>query len=291
MQKVYSRIDWENYPSDKTPINETNLNKMDSALDEVDNRIVEQDTIKATKTEVSDLVKDISFDENTGIITVTKKNGSSITIDTSMEKIAINFDYDAKTQQIVLTLIDGTKQYIDLSALITQYEFIDTDTVIFSVSTDGKVSAIVKDGSITEDKLQPDYLAQIKVETAKSQTYMNNAEASAVNSQSWAIGGTSTREGEDKDNSKYYSEKSKEYMVTWKGSLLPQGSILFEEIPVSGMLPGQLYEIKNGFVSDNRFSDGGGYSHPAGTNIFWTKDNIFSNIIFLYSLSRWRFKL
>ena len=273
MQKVYSRIDWENYPSDKTPINETNLNKMDSALDEVDNRIVEQDTIKATKTEVSDLVKDISFDENTGIITVTKKNGSSITIDTSMEKIAINFDYDAETQQIVLTLIDGTKQYIDLSALITQYEFIDTDTVIFSISTDGKVSAIVKDGSITEDKLQPNYLAQIKVETAKSQTYMNNAEASAINSQSWAIGGTSTRDGEDKDNSKYYSEKSKEYMVTWKGSLLPQGSILFEEIPVSGMLPGQLYEIKNGFVSDNRFSDGGGYSHPAGTNIFWTKDN------------------
>ena len=273
MQKVYSRIDWENYPSDKTPINETNLNKMDSALDEVDNRIVEQDTIKATKTEVSDLVKDISFDENTGIITVTKKNGSSITIDTSMEKIAINFDYDAETQQIVLTLIDGTKQYIDLSALITQYEFIDTDTVIFSISTDGKVSAIVKDGSITEDKLQPNYLAKIKVETAKSQTYMNNAEASAINSQSWAIGGTSTRDGEDKDNSKYYSEKSKEYMGTWKGSLLPQGSILFEEIPVSGMLPGQLYEIKNGFVSDNRFSDGGGYSHPAGTNIFWTKDN------------------
>ena len=211
MQKVYSRIDWENYPSDKTPINETNLNKMDSALDEVDNRIVEQDTIKATKTEVSDLLKDISFDENTGIITVTKKNGSSITIDTSMEKIAINFDYDAETQQIVLTLIDGTKQYIDLSALITQYEFIDTDTVIFSISTDGKVSAMVKDGSITEDKLQPNYLAQIKVETAKSQTYMNNAEASAVNSQSWAIGGTSTREGEDANNSKYYSDLSNQF--------------------------------------------------------------------------------
>lgn len=211
MQKVYSRIDWENYPSDKTPINETNLNKMDSALDEVDNRIVEQDTIKATKTEVSDLVKDISFDENTGIITVTKKNGSSITIDTSMEKISINFDYDAETQQIVLTLIDGTKQYIDLSELITQYEFIDTDTVIFSISTDGKVSAVVKDGSITEDKLQPNYLAQIKVETAKSQTYMNNAEASAINSQSWAIGGTSTRDGEDTNNSKYYSDVSFSY--------------------------------------------------------------------------------
>lgn len=43
MQKAYNRIDWENYPSDKTPLNETNLNKMDAALDELDNRIVEQD--------------------------------------------------------------------------------------------------------------------------------------------------------------------------------------------------------------------------------------------------------
>lgn len=41
MQKAYSRIDWENYPSDKTPLNETNLNKMDAAIDELDNRIVE----------------------------------------------------------------------------------------------------------------------------------------------------------------------------------------------------------------------------------------------------------
>ena len=273
MQKSYSRINWENYPSDATPINETNLNKIDYSLNEVDNRVIEHETTKATKEEVAVLVADVTFEESTGIITVTKKNGSAIKIDTKMEKIAVNFDYNRDTQQIILTLIDGTKQYIDLSALITQYEFLNSDTIIFIVQTDGKIKADVLDGSITEDKLQPNYLAQIKVETAKSQTYMNNAEASAVYSQSWAIGGTSTREGEDKDNSKYYSEKSKEYMGTWKGSLLPQGSILFEEIPVSRMLPGQLYEIKNGFVSDNRFSDGGGYSHPAGTNIFWTKDN------------------
>ena len=155
MNKTYSRINWENYPSDATPINETNLNKIDYSLNEVDNRVIEHETTKATKEEVASLVADVTFEESTGIITVTKKNGSSITIDTSMEKIAINFDYDAKTQQIVLTLIDGTKQYIDLSALITQYEFIDTDTVIFSISTDGKVSAIVKDGSITEDPELP----------------------------------------------------------------------------------------------------------------------------------------
>ena len=43
MQKAYNRIDWENYPSGKTPLNETNLNKMDAAIDELDNRIINMD--------------------------------------------------------------------------------------------------------------------------------------------------------------------------------------------------------------------------------------------------------
>ena len=39
----------------------------------------------------------------------------------------------------------------------------------------------------------------------------NNAEESAKKSESWAVGGTSTRDGEDTDNSKYYSEQAKNY--------------------------------------------------------------------------------
>ena len=209
MNKAYTRIDWENYPSINTPINESNLNKMDAALDELDNRVISLDTSKATKTEVATLVADVSFVESTGIITVTKKNGSVITIDTKMEKIAVNFDYNSDTQQIILTLIDGTKKYIDLSALITQYEFLNSDTITFVVQADGKIKAEVLDGSITESKLQPNYLAQIKVETAKSQIYMNNAIQSATQAKSYAVGGTGTRENEDIDNAMYYYEQAK----------------------------------------------------------------------------------
>ena len=144
MNKAHVPINWENYPSDETPLNERNLNKMDSAIGIIDDNVVTLDATKATKTEVATLVADVTFEESTGIITITKKNGSKITIDTQMEKIAINFDYNPTTQQIILTLIDGTKQYIDLSALITQYEFLDSDTVAFYIDKDGKVSAIVK---------------------------------------------------------------------------------------------------------------------------------------------------
>lgn len=229
MNKTYGRINWENYPSDETPLNESNLNKIDVATDEIDNRVITLDTTKATKEEISTLVQDVTFEEKTGIITITKKNGSKITIDTQMEKIAVNFSYNAETQQIILTLIDGTKQYIDLTALITQYEFLDSDTVAFSIDGTGKVSAIVKEASIQEKHLQPNYLADIKVEVAKAQasqsaaaksesnakasetaaaTSESNAAASATKAQSYATGGTNSRTGEDTDNAKYYSQQS-----------------------------------------------------------------------------------
>lgn len=229
MNKTYGRINWENYPSDETPLNESNLNKIDVATDEIDNRVITLDTTKATKEEVSTLVQDVTFEEKTGIITITKKNGSKITIDTQMEKIAVNFSYNAETQQIILTLIDGTRQYIDLSALITQYEFLDSDTVAFSIDSTGKVSAIVKEASIQEKHLQPNYLADIKVEVAKAQASQSaaaksesnakasetaatasesNAAASATKAQSYATGGTNSRTGEDTDNAKYYSQQS-----------------------------------------------------------------------------------
>ncbi len=229
MNKTYGRINWENYPSDETPLNESNLNKIDVATDEIDNRVITLDTTKATKEEVSTLVQDVTFEEKTGIITIVKKNGSKVTIDTQMEKIAVNFTYNAETQQIILTLIDGTKQYIDLSALITQYEFLDSDTVAFSIDSTGKVSAIVKEASIQEKHLQPNYLADIKVEVAKAQasqsaaaksesnakaseaaaaTSESNAAANATKAQSYAVGGTNSRTGEDTDNAKYYSQQA-----------------------------------------------------------------------------------
>lgn len=179
MNKAHENINWENYPSDNTALNAENLNKMDVAIDNIDNRVVLLDSSKATKTEVSTLVADVSFEESTGIITVTKKNGSKITIDTQMEKIAVNFSYDRITQQIILTLIDGAKQYIDLSALITQYEFIDSDTIAFSIDSDGKVTAKIKEGSITEEYLEQNYLSNIKVEVEKTATNAKTASEAA----------------------------------------------------------------------------------------------------------------
>lgn len=371
MNKAHSAINWENYPSDETPLNESNLNKMDAAIGVIDDRVITLDTTKATKAEVATLVADVTFEESTGIITITKKNGSKITIDTQMEKIAINFDYNPTTQQIILTLIDGTKQYIDLSALITQYEFLDSDTVAFYIDKDGKVSAIVKEGSIEEKHLEPNYLAKIKVEVAKAEssqqaaamseinakasenaakasetaakTSETNAKASetaaaksataaaisetnakasetsasqsaatatseaasasqsastaidkatiatqkateiigkaesaadsATKAQSYAVGGTGSREGEDSDNAKYYYQQAKDVSEGLKGGLQPHGTVAFADLPaLADVSTGWMFNISDEFTTTDDFKEGAGNVIPAGANIYKTSD-------------------
>lgn len=273
MNKAYKRINWENYPSDATPLNEANLNNLDSATDTIDDRVITLDTTKATKTEVATLVSDVTFEESTGIITITKKNGSKVTIDTQMEKIAVNFDYDPTTEQIMLTLIDGTKQYIDLSALITQYEFLDTDTVAFTIGTDGKVSAVVKEGSIEEKHLEPNYLAKIKVEAAKAETSRADAAASATKAESYAVGGTGSREGEDSDNAKYYYQQAKDVSEGLKGGLQPHGTVAFADLPaLPDVNAGWMFNISDEFTTTDDFKEGSGNVIPAGANIYKTSD-------------------
>ena len=41
MAKIYERVNWEDLPSKNTPINAENLNKMDEAIDKLDDKIVE----------------------------------------------------------------------------------------------------------------------------------------------------------------------------------------------------------------------------------------------------------
>lgn len=371
MNKAHIDINWENYPSDETPLNERNLNKMDGSIDIIDDRVIILDTTKATKAEVATLVADVTFEESTGIITITKKNGSKVMIDTQMEKIAINFDYNPTTQQIILTLIDGTKQYIDLSALITQYEFLDSDTVAFYIDKDGKVSAIVKEGSIEEKHLEPNYLAKIKVEVAKAEssqqaaakseinakasenaakasetaakTSETNAKASetaaaksataaaisetnakasetsasqsaatatseaasasqsastatdkatiatqkateiigkaesaadsATKAQSYAVGGTGSREGEDSDNAKYYYQQAKDVSEGLKGGLQPHGTVAFADLPaLADVSTGWMFNISDEFTTTDDFKEGAGNVIPAGANIYKTSD-------------------
>lgn len=212
LNKVYTRINWENYPSENTDIDEINLNKMDSAIDALDNRIISQDALKVDKSAINGNIADWTMDETTGVITITKYNGEKVIFDLNIEKIPVEFSM-SDDGIITMTTEDGTQFTADIGSMIPVLTFEDSATITVSVTGTGKnktYSFSIKTGSVTDDMLQPNYLADIRVESANASAYAQSANAKSVLAESYAVGGTGTREGEDTDNAKYYMEQAKQ---------------------------------------------------------------------------------
>ena len=85
MNKAYNAINWKNEPSTSTAINETNLNKMDRAIDTIDDRVIDLDNGKVNKEEGKSLVSNteiakIKTNENAiQTHTLDKSNPHSVT--------------------------------------------------------------------------------------------------------------------------------------------------------------------------------------------------------------------
>lgn len=266
MVEFYSRIYWLN-KSDSltTPLGKTNLNHMDSAIKTLDGRTVELytetvrlDAAKANKDQLKGMVTNWQIDDRTGIVTLTKYDGTKISINTALNQLAVNFEYNSTTQQLIITQTDGTKKIVDMSALITQYEFLNTDTIAFTIGTDGKVSAAVRNGSIKEKHLDPDYLAEIKVQVTKAQGYAKDAQDSADNaaydaklSQSYAVGGSGIRDSENVDNSKYYSDQAKEFYKN--AASITSYKTEYQASDSGTVIPGAAWETTIPSVGQGRF--------------------------------------
>ena len=212
LNKVYTRINWEDYPSENTDLDAYNLNQMDSAIDALDNRIILQDALKVDKSAINGNIADWTMDETTGVITITKYNGEKIIFDLNIEKIPVCFSM-SDDGIITMTTEDGTQFTADIGSMVPVLTFEDSATIAVSVTGTGKnktYSFSIKTGSVTDDMLQPNYLADIRVESANASAYAQSANAKSVLAESYAIGGTGTREGEDTDNAKYYMEQAKQ---------------------------------------------------------------------------------
>lgn len=212
LNKVYTRINWEDYPSENTDLDAYNLNQMDSAIDALDNRIISQDALKVDKSAINGNIADWTMDEATGIITITKYNGEKVIFDLNIEKIPVGFSM-SDDGIITMTTEDGTQFKADIGSMIPVLTFEDSATIAVSVTGTGKnktYSFSIKTGSVTDAMLQPNYLADIRVESANASAYAQSANAKSVLAESYAIGGTGTREGEDTDNAKYYMEQAKQ---------------------------------------------------------------------------------
>lgn len=209
-----SRINWENEPSILTPLNATNLNKIDYAVYEHDQTLETWDTTKANQSDLLLSVKSIDYNTTTGVFVFTWQNGTTKTVDLNIEKIPISFSMDANGI-ITMTTSDGTQYTADVGALIKTYTFDDSTEIDFTTTTDQNgnktVTASIKAGSITGSKLEPNYLANCQSAAGRSENYAGLSESEALNSEAWAVGErggvpVSSDDPTYNNNAKYWSD-------------------------------------------------------------------------------------
>lgn len=182
MNLFYERIEWENYPNAKTPLDKVNLNKLDYAAKVLDERTVELHTKKADQATVLNTVQEWYLDEKTGIITITKVNGEKILFDLNIEKIPVSF---ILSEDGILTMKteDGSTFTADIGSMIPVFIFENSDTI--SVTKDERQQSViyifeVKKGSITQSHLHPDYLSAISLQTQTATNAADLAKTSSI---------------------------------------------------------------------------------------------------------------
>lgn len=92
----------------------------------------------------------------------------------------------------------------------------------------------------------------------------------------WATYGNDSETPSSTNNALYWAQKSQEYAV---GALHWKNSIPFANIPTTGMMVGDMYNITDSFTTDARFDEGAGVKCSAGTNIVWDANSKWDILI------------
>ena len=167
-----------------------------------DERIADRYTKTETETlvanDTNNLVSDVDVNLTTGVITITKKDGTTVTFDTALEKVPAKFEIveNGDTYALKITNQDGTVTQADITQFMNVYNFNNSAEVAFEVNGSGNektVTASIRANSIGLDKLSlsivstlEGYMTSAKDSAAAAKTSETNARTSELNAQTAA---------------------------------------------------------------------------------------------------------
>ena len=245
--KCYERILWKNFPSKETSLDEQNLNKMDKAIDELDNRIIELSGYSDEAEKQANLSKSYAVGTDGEVrpedITDNAKyyKEQSLLAKNAAENYANNASQSASeasnSKQITQEYMETTHNYLN-SANDAKYEAVKQVELATEQANNASQSA---NDALEAKKSTEQY--KNEAENAKNQAteQANNASQSAesanttkteveqiktdvqgiksdiegiktdIDNASQSASLSANNASESEDNAKYYMEKSKEY--------------------------------------------------------------------------------
>ena len=118
-----------------------------------------------------------------------------------------------------------------------------------------------------------EYVKKAESSAERAEASQQQTAESATKAQSYAVGGTGSREGEDSDNAKYYYQQAKDISEGLKGGLQPHGTVAFADLPaLADVSTGWMFNISDEFTTTDDFKEGAGNVISAGANIYKTSD-------------------
>lgn len=141
------------------------------------------------------------------------------------------------------------------------------------------MSAVTYEDPIMLDSTGQAIVTQL-TRLANNQTYTagDGIDISNQNVISTKVASTSQIGGVKVDGSTIVADANGVISTNISGSTF-KGSILFANLPTTGMENGDWYDIKNEFTTDNRFEEGSGIDCAAGTDVIWVTDDNKWNIL------------
>ena len=118
-----------------------NYRILDSLINEV-NTLKEE--IEESIATINDVFKDVSYNGTTGVLTFTKKDGSTKSVDLPLELLIESGYYDSATEKLILVLANHDTIEIPVSDLVNEYYADGTTLELNNVS--GRLTFNVKNG-------------------------------------------------------------------------------------------------------------------------------------------------
>lgn len=95
------------------------------------------DSLQTTISKADNAIKNISLNSENGVLTITRTDGTSFTIDLPLEYIVKSGSYNASTKNIELVLDNDEKIEIPVGALVNEYYGDGTTVTLYIDSADG----------------------------------------------------------------------------------------------------------------------------------------------------------
>ena len=116
-------------------------------------------------------IKNVEYNSTTGVLTFTKHDNTTITVDLPVEEIVTRGYYDSLSQDLVLVLASGQEIRIPASGLIDDYTGTTSATIQVVVSNDNKITCNIVSGSISKTLLTTELQNEITGKANSSDVY------------------------------------------------------------------------------------------------------------------------